>query len=105
MSDTLAATCRSGCALCEQITLRLGGAAGATGFTLLLETPGGLRSRYFITGWPDKNAVWPADVKAVKAERPPPTQRATPPCAPTSNIETTPGMSALHPAIAVRAHF
>ena len=54
MSDPIAATCRSGCALCEQITLRLGGAAGATPFKLLLETPSGLRSQYVITGWPDK---------------------------------------------------
>ena len=42
MSDTLAATCRSGCALCEQITLRLGGNKGVTSFKLLLGDAGRL---------------------------------------------------------------
>ena len=97
MSDPIAATCRSGYALCEQITLRLGGAAGATGFSLLLETPTGLRSRYFITGWPEQNAVWPADVKVAKAERPPPTKRDYPPGSPVANGQSTPGTNAFHP--------
>ena len=72
-------------------------AAGATGFKLLLETPTGLRSQYHITGWPEQNGAWPADVKVAKAERPPPTQRGYPPSSPAENVKTTPGTNALHP--------
>ena len=97
MSDPIAATCRSGCALCEQIKLRLGGEAGATSFKLLLETPGGTRSQYVITGWPEQNGVWPADVKPIKFDRPAPTPRPFPDIAQAPNGESTPGTSALRP--------
>ena len=93
MPATLAATCRSGCAVCQQLGRWLPDQAAGEAFRLLLETPGGVTYSYVITGWADLHEVCPAPAEVLKWERPAPTSRASPQPAPAFSDEATPGES------------
>ena len=75
MPATLVATCRSGCAVCQQLGRWLPDQAAGEAFRLLVETPTGVTRSYVITGWADLHEVCPAPAEVLKWERPAPTPR------------------------------
>ena len=71
MSDALVLTCRSGCALCEELAFRLSGKAEMVSVDVILETPQSIASRFVIAAWPRQKSVHGALPQVVKSQRPP----------------------------------